>query len=56
MSTQYNTTMRDLLGSSVAPVVLSGCIDVEIPPHQTVLLVPDTSTYPKGYQRYDRLP
>ena len=50
------TTMRDLLGSSVAPVVLSGCIDLEIPPHQTVLLVPDTSTYPKGYRRYDRLP
>lgn len=50
------TTMRDLLGSSVAPVVFSGCIEVEVPPHQTVLLVPDTSTYPKGYRRYDRLP
>ena len=50
------TPLRDLLGSSVAPVVLSGCIDVEIPAHKTVILAPDTADYPKGYNRYDRLP
>lgn len=50
------TPMRDLLGSSVSPVVLSGCIDVEVPAHQTVILAPDVADYPKGYNRYDRLP
>lgn len=50
------TPTHDLLGSSVAPVILSGCIDVEIPAHQTVILQPDVADYPKGYNRYDRLP
>lgn len=50
------TVLKDLLGSKVAPMVLSGCIDVEIPAHQTVILAPDTADYPKGYNRYDRLP
>ncbi len=50
------TPMRDLLGSKVAPTVFGGFIDVEVPAHSTVVLQPDTSTYPKGYKRYDRLP
>jgi cyclomaltodextrinase len=50
------TPMRDLLGSGVAPTVFAGCSDVEVPAHTTVVLQPETGRYPKGYERYDRLP
>lgn len=50
------TPMRDLLGSSIRPTVLAGCLEVEVPAHQTLILQPDTSAYPKGYDRYDRMP
>jgi glycosidase len=50
------TPMRDLLGSSISPTVFAGCIEVEIPAHQSVILQPDTAPYPKGYERYDRMP
>jgi glycosidase len=49
------TVLRDLLGSAVAPTVFSGCIDVELAPHQIVVLQADVSAYPKGYSRYDRV-
>ncbi len=50
------TVLRDLLGGSLSPQILGGCIEVKLAPHQVVLLQPDVSPYPKGYQRYRRMP
>lgn len=50
------TPMRDLLGSKVESRVLAGTLEVELPAHQVIMLAPDTSPYPKGYSRYDRMP
>lgn len=50
------TPLRDLLGSGTGPTVLAGGIEVELAPHQIVVLQPQTENYPKGYNRYDRMP
>ncbi len=50
------TPMRDLLGSPVKGLVQAGWLDVELPAHSVVVLAPETGDYPKGYNRYDRLP
>lgn len=50
------TKMVDLLGSSVAPTIYGGSIEVTLQPHQVVVLKPDVTPMPKGYDRYDRMP
>ena len=50
------TVLDDLLGSDVKTTVLAGCIDVTLAPHQVVMLKPNAPVYPKGYDRYDRMP
>ena len=50
------TRMVDLLGSSVAPTIYGGSIEIRLQPHQVVVLKPDVSPMPKGYDRYDRMP
>ena len=49
------TTLRNQLGPETF-MVYGGCIDVTIPAHEIFVLKPDVSPYPKGYDRYDRLP
>lgn len=50
------TLMVDLLGSTEKPMVLAGCIEVKLAPHQVMWLKPQIQPYPKGYDRYDRMP
>ncbi len=50
------TPMRDLMGSSRVATVLAGTLEVNVEPHQVLVFVPDTKPYPKGYDRYDRIP
>ncbi len=35
--------------------VLGGMVEAALAPHETLVLKMDTSSYPKGYNRYDRL-
>ena len=36
-------------------VVFSGTVDVDVPAHTVMVLKVDTSDYPHGYNRYDRI-
>jgi cyclomaltodextrinase / maltogenic alpha-amylase / neopullulanase len=50
------TPLRDLLGSKQTSTVLAGAMEVTLQPHEVVVFQPNTAPYPKGYDRYDRLP
>ena len=53
------TPLRNILATDPSKesfVVFAGGIDVTIPAHEVFVLKPDVSPYPKGYDRYDRLP
>jgi glycosidase len=50
------TPLKDLLGSPVKGLVQAGCLEVEVPARAVVVLAPDIAPYPKGYDRYDRMP
>jgi glycosidase len=49
------TTLRNVLGPE-AFVVYAGGVEITIPAHEVFLFKPDVSPYPKGYERYDRMP
>ncbi|HBN08215.1 MAG TPA: hypothetical protein DD435_06085 [Cyanobacteria bacterium UBA8530] len=51
---QDYTDLKDLFTGKTYKV-LAGLIDVDIPPHGWVVLKSDTSSYPKGYNRFDRI-
>lgn len=48
------TPLRDQL-SDRSFTVFSGTVDVEVPAHSVLILKADTSDYPHGYNRYDRI-
>ncbi|MFZ2956915.1 MAG: glycoside hydrolase family 13 protein [Candidatus Ozemobacteraceae bacterium] len=48
------TQLKNLLGGE-SFTVFAGTIDVTLPPYEVMVLKPQTSPYPGGYDRYDRM-
>lgn len=48
------TVMKPAFGPSLEAKILAGTLQVEIPAHEVVVLIPDTRPMPKGYNRYYR--
>jgi len=51
---QGATIMKDRF-SDFTVTVSAGMVEVTVPPHEIMLLKPDTADYPEGYNRYDMI-
>ena len=53
---QDRTPLVNLLQPGQELMVQAACLEVELAPHEVLVLAPDTKPRGKGYDRYDRLP
>lgn len=53
---QDRTPMINLLQPGKELMIQAACLEVELAPHEVLVLAPDTKPRGKGYDRYDRLP
>ena len=48
------TVLRNQLGPETF-TIYAGLVEIEVPPHDVLVLKPDVSPYPRGYNRYGRM-